>query len=300
MQSYDKLDLNDLKAFLAVAHCGSFTQAAEQMGVAKSRISQQIQRLESGLGVALFHRTTRRVRLTLSGESLIEECEPIMQGLADALVRAGEDGQGLTGPLRISAPVDFAVQFLTPVVKEFMALHPLLTIELRSSDHITDTVREGIDVAFRAGWLQDSSLRAVKLREVRQRVMASPAYLQQYGTPTSPDELVNHKWLMLTLLRSPLTWSFIGQQGEEKVLLRPHLKVDSAPLLRNMIKEGLGISVLEEMSAKKDIAEGTLVPLLDAWRLPSIGVYAVYPTGGLISPKARAFVAFCREALMAY
>ena len=89
MQSYDKLDLNDLKAFLAVAHCGSFTQAAEQMGVAKSRISQQIQRLESGLGVALFHRTTRRVRLTLSGESLIEECEPIMQGLADALVRAG-------------------------------------------------------------------------------------------------------------------------------------------------------------------------------------------------------------------
>ncbi|MDN3556438.1 LysR family transcriptional regulator [Halomonas maura] len=292
------LDLNDLEAFVTVAEAGGFTAAAERLGTAKSRISQRVGRLEEALGATLFTRTTRRVSLTPEGEALRERCAPLLAGLTAALEDAGQEAADLRGPLRIAAPTELAVQSLAPLVRRFLAAHPGVRLELRSSDRILDPVQEGIDLSFRLGWLKDSTQKAVKLRDFEQLVVAAPSYLARAGTPRVPAELVDHDWLALSLLPAPLTWTFRHVDGRhERVQIPSRLRTDATTLLRTLLREGGGISVLDELSAAPELAAGTLVRVLPEWRLPRGGLYAVYPPGRFASPRARAFVDFCREAL---
>ena len=291
-------DLNSLTVFVAVAEAGGFTAAAQRLGIAKSRVSLQISRLEKALGVQLFHRTTRQVSMTRAGDRLLAESAPLLSGLQAVLEQAGRDSVELSGVLRISAPVDFAVQTLAPLVSEFATRHPRLQLELCSSDRILDPVREGIDLSFRVGWLQDSSQRAVKLRDFDQYLVAAPSYLARAGRPESPAQLGAHAWLALTLLRSPLTWSFEAADGAcERVQLQSALRVDSATVLRALLLQGAGVSVLDQPSAQEALATGRLVRLLEGWSLPRGGIHAVYPPGRYTSVKARAFVDFCRSFL---
>lgn len=156
-------DLNLLRAFLAVADARSFTAAAERLHIARPQVSLQIRRLENVLGAALFHRTTRTVTLTDAGQRLFEESAPLMQGLEQVLQHAGSRGSGLRGRLRVSAPVEYAVQVMSPVVAEFAVRHPEVSLELVVSDKVQDLVGEGIDVSIRVGWLRNSSARVAKL-----------------------------------------------------------------------------------------------------------------------------------------
>jgi len=291
-------DLNDLRTFMAVAGAGGFTAAAEQLGVAKARVSLQIKRLEQVLGIALFHRTTRQVTLTGAGDQLLADCQPLLQDIDQALMRASNLDRELHGTLRISAPVDFAILSLAPVIQRFAEQHPAVTLELRSSDRIIDAVKEGIDIAFRVGWLRDSSQRALKLGEFEQYLLAAPQYLALAGTPSDPEQLPGHRWIALTLLSAPQTWTFQrGSQASQRVQLQPALKVDSATLLRTLLLQGMGISVMDQPSAAADLASGRLVRLLADWSLPRGGIYAVFPPGRYLSPQARAFVRCCQQAL---
>lgn len=291
-------DLNSLTVFVTVAESGGFTAAAQRLGVAKARVSLQISRLEKALGVQLFHRTTRQVSLTRAGESLLAESGPLLNGLQNVLEEAGRKSAELRGVLRISAPVDFAVQTLAPLVSAFARLHPGLQLELCSSDRILDPVREGIDVSFRVGWLQDSTQRAVKLRDFDQYLVAAPSYLARAGKPVTPGQIAGHAWLALTLLRSPLTWTFEAADGtSERVQLQSALRVDSATVLRALLLEGAGLSVMDQPSAQQALDAGRLVRLLKDWSLPRGGIYAVYPPGRYASVKSHAFVDFCRRSL---
>ena len=137
-------DLNLLRAFLAVADARSFTAAAERLHIARPQVSLQIRRLENVLGSALFHRTTRTVTLTDAGQRLFEESAPLMQGLEQVLQHAGSRGSGLRGRLRVSAPVEYAVQVMSPVVAEFAVRHPEVSLELVVSDKVQDLVGEGM------------------------------------------------------------------------------------------------------------------------------------------------------------
>lgn len=292
------LDLNDLEAFVAVAEAGGFTAAADRLGTAKSRISQRVGRLEDALGTTLFTRTTRRVSPTPEGEALRERCAPLLGGLTQAIEEAGQASSELHGPLRVAAPTDLAVQTLAPLVRRFRADHPGVRFELRSSDRILDPVQEGIDLSFRLGWLKDSTQRASKLRDFEQWVVASPAYLARAGTPESPEDLVDHDWLALSLLPAPLTWTFEHADGRRvQVQMHSGLSTDSTPLLRTLLLDAGGISAIDELSAAPALAAGTLVRVLPEWRLPRGGLYAVYPPRRFASARARAFVAFCRTAL---
>ena len=213
-------DLNALRVFAAVAEAGGITAGAELLGMTKARVSIEISRLEALLGVSLFTRTTRRVAPTEAGDDLYAQAVPLLRRLEDALAQA-QAGQGaavLTGTLRISAPVDLAVQSLAPAVAEFAALHPQLQIDLRSSDRVADIVKEGVDVAIRMGWLRDSSLRATKLGEFEQHVVASPAYLRRAGKPARPEDLAEHQWIALSVLPTPLTWKFAGPRGQQRTV----------------------------------------------------------------------------------
>ena len=292
-------DLNNLLVFAAVAETGGFTAAAEQLGVAKAKVSLAVSRLEAQLGVTLFSRTTRRVALTDAGHDLYGRCVPPLRAVQDVLAQVGGEGE-LTGTLRITAAVDHAAQTVSRVVAAFAAQHPQLQIELRTSDRVVDMLRDGIDVALRVGWLRDSSLRATRLGDFAQLVLASPAYLSTAPRIAHPRDLAKHPWVALTLLPTPLTWKFTSHRGQaQTVRVNGTLRTDSASALRSLLQEGCGVSVMDELSAAEPVRSGHLVRVLPQWSLPRGGIYAVHPPGRHVAAKARAFVDFYQAWLLA-
>ncbi len=190
------------------------------------------------------------------------------------------------------------MQSLARAVAEFAAAHPQLQIELRTSDRVADLVKEGIDLAIRLGWLRDSTLRAVKLGEFEQYVVASPGYLQRFGVPQRPDDLARHDWVALSLLPAPLTWRFTSRSGRTSaVRVNARLRVDSSATLRSLLQSGAGISVLDQLGAEDDLRTGRLVRVLTDWSLPRGGVHAVHPSGRHVPAKVRAFIDFYRGFL---
>jgi DNA-binding transcriptional LysR family regulator len=300
MTSLAQLDLNALVLFDAVAQSGGFTSAAERLGVTKSKLSLQISRLEALLGSSLFTRTTRRVTLTEAGQALWAQCQPLLQGLQEVLDRSSTTQAGLTGTLRVTATVDHAAQSVAPAIARFMAQHPALQVDLRTGDRVVDMVGEGIDVAIRMGWLKDSTLQAVKLGSFQQYLVASPAYLKRAGRPQAPQDLTRHAWIALSLLPTPLTWKFTGTDGSaQTVQMRSRLRVDATGAMRTLLREGAGVSVLDEFSACAALRAGEVLHLLPDWTLPEGGLYAVFPPGRHRAAKSRAFVDFYRDSLSA-
>jgi DNA-binding transcriptional LysR family regulator len=288
-------NLEGLLVFAAVVEAGSFTAAAERMGKTKAGISAQIGRLEARLGVSLFARTTRRMRLTPAGEALHGDAAPILQQLGTALSAAGKQHTGLAGSLRITAPVDHVMQSLAPALAEFAQLHPALQFELHTGDRVVDLIAEGMDLAIRGGSLRNSSLRAIKLGEFEQHVVASPAYLKAHGVPKKPEELSHHQWISFTLLRSPLTWVFARGKETQSVRTTARLRVDSSVALRSLLISGAGISILDSNSVAEVIRAGWLVRVLTDWSILKGGYYAVLPPGRHVPANVRAFIEFYRE-----
>lgn len=294
----DRIDLNSLLVFAAVAEAGSFTAAAERLGMTKARASLEISRLETRLGRMLFNRTTRRVALTEAGEEVYARCVPLLRDAREVLDDLGGEGAELGGSLRITASVDHATQSLAQVVAEFARMHPRLQIELRTSDRIVDLVAEGLDLGIRMGWLRDSTMRATKLGDFRQYLVSSPAYLQRHGAPARPEDLAAHAWVALTLLPTPLTWRFTSAAGETRtVRMNAALRTDSAGTLRALLRHGAGVSVLDQLSTEAGLRTGELVQLLPEWSLPGGGIYAVHPPGRHTPAKVCAFIDFYRASL---
>lgn len=295
MTPASQIDLNSLGIFDALAETGSFTAAADRLGVAKAKVSLQIARLERALGVQLFVRTTRRVALTDAGRILHQQCQPLLHGLAEVLSEAGGHGGELSGQLRVAATVLQATQSLAAALAAFADLHPRLQIDLRTGDHVADMLADGIDISFRMGWLRDSSQRAIKLGEFGQHIVAAPAYLQRHGRPTRPAQLAGHAWLTLSLLPTPRTLALSHADGRQiKVQLQSRMQVNSANALLALAECGAGITAMEALTVKAALKEGRLVRLLPAWQLPRGGMYAVLPPGRHVAPKARAFIDFYR------
>ncbi|QBE66489.1 LysR family transcriptional regulator [Pseudoduganella lutea] len=293
-----KIDLNDLLVFSAVAETGGFTTAAARLGVATAKVSVEISRLESKLGLTLFSRTTRKVVLTDAGQALHEDCRPLLLGLLEAIDRATTGEEQLSGTLRISTTVDHAALSLAPALAEFARQHPHLDIDLRTSDRVVDLIEAGIDVSIRLGWLRDSSNRAVKLGGFEQYVVASPAYLARRQIPQDPRDLELFDWIALTLLPAPFTWKFSSAAGETKTIhVKSRVRVDSPGALRSLLQAHTGVSVLDQFNAQDGIASGLLVRLLPEWSLPAAGIYAVYPPGRQVSAKVRTFIDFYRQYL---
>jgi DNA-binding transcriptional LysR family regulator len=298
MQHPKTRSLDYLLVFAAIAEAGSFTAAADKLGMTKANVSLQIARLEAALGATLFTRTTRRIRLTEAGELLLAQAAPALQVLRDALDHVAQGDGALRGSLRLTAPIAHFVQSLAPAVAEFAEQHPDLKLELHTSDQIVDLVGEGIDLAIRLGMLRDSSLRAVKLGEFGQVLVASPDYLAKRGMPKAPQDLSEHAWVCFTLMRTPLTWIFEAVDGSQtSIRMRSRLSVDSSTSLRALLLNGAGLSVLDQYSIEQDLAAGRLTHVLPDWTLPKGGLYAVLPPGRHAPPAARAFIDFYRDYL---
>lgn len=295
MNPASRIDLNALLVFAAVAETGGFTAAAERLGMAKAKVSLDIGRLESRLGASLFSRTTRRVVLTEAGAALYQQGVPPLRSVIDAVEQvSGERGE-IAGTLRIACTQVHAARSVAPAVAAFAALHPRLQVEIRSSDRVVDVVADGIDVAFRVGWLRDSSLRAVKVSTFEQHVVASPAYLSRAGTPARPADLASHEWIALTLLPTPLTWSFKGPDGAvHTVRMKSRLGTDATAALLSLLEAGAGLGAIHAPTAADAVRSGRLRRLLPRFRLADGGIYAVFPPGRHVPASVRAFIEFYR------
>ncbi|MCK6521754.1 LysR family transcriptional regulator [Myxococcota bacterium] len=278
----DPLDPADMLLFVAVVREGGFTSAARSLGLSKQRLSQRIARLEEALGVRLLERTTRTVRPTEAGLAYFQRCQAIEAQIAEANDEARERHAQPVGTLRISAPVLFGRRLLAPIVREFMARHPRVRVELLLADRQVDLIAEGFDLAIRVGPLDDSSLSARLLTMGRVVFVASPALLAAH--PTRPPDSLGE--LPCVGMRTHETWSF----GGRSVRVEPRLVVNDLELVLAAVVDGLGVARLPTLVCGAAIRAGQLQVLHHEGDDGQRPVHLVTPSRRRSPARVRAFV----------
>jgi DNA-binding transcriptional LysR family regulator len=293
------VNLNRFAVFAAVVERGSFTAAAESLGLGKVVVSQHIARLEAELGSQLLVRTTRKLALTEAGRTFHKTCAAIMHQAEEAVTRLGRGRDIPSGTLRVTATEDFGNTLVARVIARLMVTHPELKVDLVASNAVLDVVANRFDVALRVGALRDSGLRAVRLASFRLLLVASPEYLARRGRPATPEDLPAHEWIAFSLLPSPLGRSFLGKdKRRHRVEMRSRLAANSPTAIRALVLEGAGIAEMPDYLAADDLAAKKLVHVLPDYSLPQGGVYAVHPYEPRLTPaKVRVFIAALRETI---
>jgi len=286
----------EIQAFINIVEAGSITAAAERLGVAKSAVSRRLSELERRLGVELFHRTTRKMALTDTGEGFYQRSVRIMADLDEAESAVSQAHQELRGELRVAAPQSFGVMHLGPAINDFQNLHPAIRFDIDFNDRQIDLIQEGFDVGIRIAELEDSSLIARKLATNSIVVCASPDYLDKHGIPTAPEELVDHHCLTYSYLSKPRQWNFIDMLGQvQTIRVGSRLQSNSGNYLREAAIAGLGILRLPTFIAYQAIQGKQIVPILQDYEIPSVNAYAIYPPTRHLSQRVRTFIDFLVE-----
>ncbi|BDY05482.1 LysR family transcriptional regulator [Ferrimonas sp. YFM] len=287
-----------LETFSAVIEHGSFTAAAQALGISKPVVSKQVSALEQHLGVQLLQRTTRRLHLTQAGEMFASYSKRIMTEAYEAEQSVLPLQSEPQGRLRISAPESMAISLLSDVLPMFQRKYPKLELDISITGRFVDLVEEGIDLAIRVGTLEDSSLIARKLMPCRFHLCASTAYLDVHGRPIHPGDLVKHNCLIYSQGQHPNNWLFLDSEGKEfHVKVSGNLFSDTGHLLMNAALNNLGVFMAPTYMVKQALAEGQLESILDEFTPSGVGLYAVYPHTKLVSKKVRAFVDFLADTL---
>lgn len=291
--------LASMETFVSVVDAGSFSAAARQLGVGQPTVSKTITHLEEKLGVRLLSRSTRGLTATEAGRSFYEHARRAMEAADEAERSARGAATGLSGRLRISAAVTFARLHILPKLKIFLAKHPDLRIDVVLDDRNIDVVEEGIDVALRMGALLDSTMTARKIATVRRVVVGTPGYFKEAGEPQIPADLIHHQAIVYNPRGGNSSWIFRrGGSMEVSVAISGRVQVTAAEGVRAAVLADMGLAIASEWMFTPELVSGAVKAVLSNWALPSIDLWAVYPTGRMASVKARAFVAFV-EAVMA-
>ncbi|MEN8132476.1 MAG: LysR family transcriptional regulator [Pseudomonadota bacterium] len=283
-------DLKRMAIFSAVVDAKSFSEAARRMGIAKSAISKHVSLLEDHLGVRLLNRTTRRLSLTEAGEKFYPSCARIVSEANEATREVRQLQEHPVGTLKLSCTIAFGTKYLVPLLRKFHQDYPELKVELLLGDEVVNIINEGIDLAIRIGWLPESNLVARKLFTSPRIVVASPEYLQQHGTPQSPAELVNHNWIIVTLLPSPQRCTFNHNGQQQTVHMMSTTRTNNINAALAFALSGDGITAMSAYLIEEDIKAGRLVQLLTEYETGEVGIFAVYPDRHHIPAKVRLFI----------
>ena len=290
--------VDELRAFVATAQTGSFTAAAEQLGVSNRLTSKYVAELEARLGVRLFQRTTRRVGMTPAGEDLLARAPALLDDLDGLLAEVAEGSRGFSGVIRLSAPVTFGEVYVAPMLDRFGRENPGLTFDLRLSDRYDDLAKEGLDLAFRMGRSEMLSLKARKLGATRAILVASPAYLAAQGRPETLEELSRHACIVDTNRRAPRRWTLETEGTPHVVQVQGRFHVNSARAVVQLAENGLGIAYAPRFALVEALAKGRLVRVMEAYHGPSTPLAAVYLEGRALPRKLRALIVFAAEDIM--
>lgn len=286
------IDPNDLLLFAHVADLGSFSRAADRLGLPKSTVSRRLAALEQTLGERLLLRTTRRQTLTEFGQLLLEHARQVVAEVeaVQALRELRQSAPG--GRLRVSMPADVANLLLAESLAAFVALYPEIQLELDLSARRVDLLSEGFDVAVRMGELtSDSLLAARRLDALSAGLYASPEHLRQHGVPGTPDALLQHPSVrLMTLQGEPRRWLLTRGAERWEGLPPGRVAANSPEMLIRLAVAGAGVAAVPDVFARHDVQRGRLVRVLPDWECPGQPAWAVFPGRKLMPAKTRAFV----------
>lgn len=279
-------NMNGWLEFVEVARHGSFSKAAESLGLSKSHISKQIAELEDSFQVRLLNRTTRKVNLTDAGQIFYDRTKLIFDEAEAARREILNMQLEPSGELRLSIAGVFGEDYISPFVGEFVKRFPRLKVNLNFSDRLVDLVGEHYDVAIRTGHLHDSSLVAKRLVDRKDFVCATPAYLEKHGHPKRPKDLLKHNCLMF----SQEPWVLEGKGGKHRIKVQGNFRSNNGRSLLNASLRGLGLVRLPGVYVNKPIQQGELIPLLEEFNTRATTIWIVYPHRKNLSTKVRSFV----------
>jgi len=289
----------ELSTFVAVAESGAFNAAARHLKMSPPAVTRLVTALEARLGVQLFTRTTRQVALTEAGARLREDAVRILADLEEAETSARGATGTPSGHLRLTAPVLFGQHFIAPILRDYLDAHPAVTASALFVDRNVNLLDEGLDVALRIGELPDSSLSARRVGSLRHVVVASPGYLEENGTPDTPDALRDHRLVFSTGVSNLPTWSFSVKGKRRALRLAPALSVNSLQAAIDAAKVGWGVTRVLSYQVTDALTEGRLVEVLADFEDREIPVHLLHGEGRRAAAKIRAFVDFAAERLRA-
>ncbi|WP_019411049.1 LysR family transcriptional regulator [Pseudomonas psychrophila] len=275
-------EMDDLAAFAVLVDAGSFTLAAQQLGCSKGQLSKRISQLESQFSVVLLHRTTRRLSLTAAGAALLPQAQALVvqvERARQALARLKDD---IAGPVRLTVPVSLGETFFDALLLEFSRDYPRVQIELELNNSYRDLSREGFDLAIRSEVGSSERLVAKLVLNWHEITCASPAYLEQYGEPTTPARLVEHRCLLNSHYSGREEWQYHQQHELHKVRVSGPFASNHYSLLKKAALIGAGIARLPSYMLQAELADGRLRELLLNYQTRSNPMYLVHPyQGGL-------------------
>ncbi|HEO9034859.1 TPA: LysR family transcriptional regulator [Serratia marcescens] len=292
-----KANSDELITFVTVVESGSFSRAAERLQQANSVVSRTVKKLESKLGVTLLNRTTRQISLTQEGENYFRQVQKVLSDMAAAENVLLESRQRPQGLLRVDAATPVVLHLLTPLVAEFRERYPEMSLSLVSSENFINLIERKVDIAIRVGELTDSTLKARKLMASYRRILASPAYLAQYGAPKTVADLEHHCCIGFNDLPNLNRWPLACADGRQLEIV-PGLTTNSGETQRHLCLHGNGIACLSDFMSDEDVKRGDLVPLLVGDTLPlEMPINAVYYSDSAVSNRLRSFIDFISERL---
>lgn len=292
------MDLNEIVVFARVVESGSFTAAAQLLGLPKSTVSRKISQLEERLDARLLQRTTRKLALTEIGREYYARCQKIVAEIAEAEQLVATLQAAPRGMLRVTAPNDLGGMYLGTIAAEFLAGNPEISLDLVIADKIFDLVDDRLDVAIRFGPLPDSSLVARRLGALAGILVAAPSYLARRPAPKKPAELEHHDLVRFLPTNRMRQWRLHGPKGAE-VDLTPSTRLSSNSMfaVRDAVRAGAGISLLGDFAINEDLVSGRLVRVLPEWTGFTAEIFAVYPSTRNLSPKLKSFLEFLVKRL---
>ena len=283
--------LASMETFIRVVETGSFSGAARQLRVGQPAVSKTVAQLETYLGAKLLTRSTRGLTPTEAGRGYFERAKRAIEEADEAELAARGAGTGLKGRLRVCAAVTFARIHLIPLLPQFLAQHPDLSMEVVLDDRQIDLVQEGIDLGLRMGKMLDSALTVRRIGRCKRLVLGTPNYFERAGMPATPADLSKHQTVVY-LQGEGSVWSFRRDSSEAAVKVQSRLKVTAAEGVRAAVLAHAGLTIASEWMFTPELRSGALRTVLSEWSLPPLDLWAVFPTGRAATAKARAFVDF--------
>ena len=290
------MDLNEIAAFKAVAEAGSFSIASKVTNLPKSTLSRKVSQLEKRLGVTLFTRNTRQVKITEIGLEYLKICQKALLDLENAETFATRSNLIPRGRLKISAPFDLGTTYLAKVASDFTDQYPEVELEFNLTDKIVDLLDEKVDLALRAGPLSDSGLKAQRLGETEFQLFASPGYLKKHGVPKSPRDLEGHRCIYFKFMHPDGVWELNSPTGKISVKSPSKIMSDSLKMSKNLAMEGCGITLLPVFLGGAEVQGKQLERVLKNWGTNREAVHAVFPDQPYMPHKTRLYLKLLKKA----
>ena len=291
----NQINLSDIRSFVLIARLGNFTKAAEELDVSRSHVSRQVSSLEKQMGVTLFIRTTRTLRLTHAGQDLYMRCEQALENIDQALIAAVDDVEEVRGDIKVNCVGgDLGEGIIADLVNEFMQLYPDISISLDFSSNRVDLIEDAFDIAFRMGSLEDAGFIARKLLDIEMETLASPEYFARKGKPNHPRELIHHDCLTGSVRK----WSFQALDDTKKTLdvnVTGRLQCKNGRVLVQGARSGNGIIRVPTIYCLQELNDGQLVQVFDDWVVPKVDFSAIYHRDRYQPSRIRTFIDFVKS-----